>query len=164
MEEKKMVTLIRRCILLGLFFIALGSTSLAAGNLEELLKKAQIEYTRGDDGTIKIVVSYEGETTLIAAKERSFGNNSDSDLKLVYLYCVVLPARKEGQIPEAELKKIAELNDKMPVGKVSLSEDDGTIFYNSSFWLAGADEKTLATELYIAHMMRQELKKILEAF
>ncbi|MGA9363588.1 MAG: YbjN domain-containing protein [Bacteroidota bacterium] len=159
-----MVTLMRRCILVGLFFVVLGSTSFAAGSLEELLKKAQIEYTRGDDGTLKIVVSYEGETTLIAAKERSFGDNQDSELKLVYLYCVVLPGRKDGQLPAAELKKMAELNDKMPVGKVSLSEDDGTIFYNSSFWLATADEKTLATELYIAHMMRQELKKILVGF
>lgn len=159
-----MVTLIRRCIVVGLFFVALSSTSFAASSLEELLKEAQLEYTRSDDGTIRIVVSEGGETTLIYAKERSYGDNPNSDLKLVYLYCVVKPARKSGQVPEAQLKKMAELNDKMPVGKVSLNEDDGTIYYNSSFWLATADKKTLAAELYIAHLMRQELKKILDAF
>jgi hypothetical protein len=142
-----------------------ASAALAATSLETLLKDSGFDYTRTEQGTFRICVSAQNETTLIVAQETSVGKDSkNDDLKLVYLFCQVLEVPKDFKHPPAMLKKLAELNDKLLVGKLSVNEQNGNIFYNSSFWLRTADKTVLTNELSLGHFNRIQFRKELEPF
>ena len=66
--------------------------------------------------------------------------------ELVYLYTWILEVPAGYQHPPALLRKIAEINDRLFVGSVSLMED-GSIAYNSSFWLESATPDVLRWEV-----------------
>jgi hypothetical protein len=161
-----------RCRIIGLFV----ATAVAAGlfaammafaatpskSLEGLLKESGLDYVRTPEGAYKILVSVEGEATLVVALERALGESED--LKLVYLYCSVVEVPKGFKHPPAMLKKMAEVNDRLIVGKLGMSGDTGDVFYNSSFWLRTADSKILVMELALAHQLRAQLRKELLPF
>jgi len=153
-----------RNMLFILVLAVIGMQGAWAANIEDLLKKGDYTFKKADDGSFAVAVSWQEETSMIYIKESKYGEGNDDALRLAYLYCVVLPGRNNGNYPAAELKEIAEMNDKLSVGKVSIGGDDGTIYYISSFWLSNADEKTLTNELFIAHIARQQIKKVLTAY
>lgn len=131
----------------------------APATLEGLLKQGDFDYTQ-KDGKFKVIVSYKGETTLVVASEESLGN--DPGLRVAYLYCPVLEIPDGKKPTEAMLKKMAQLNDGMLVGKLSLNEN--YVLYCSSFWLTNADSETLGKELALAHMIRKAANKELAPF
>jgi hypothetical protein len=154
-----------RLVLLALLALALTANGLAQKGLEKLLKESKMDYTKMENGYYKIWVSYQGETSLVMANERTVGSDeSDPKLKICYLYCLLLPARTEGEPPRAFYKKMAELNDQMSIGRVGINEGDGVSYYTSSFWLYSANAGILTQELAVAHFSRLSLKKILEGF
>jgi hypothetical protein len=122
-----------------------------------LLKQADISYTITKGGHFKIPFTINEETTLVTAHVAKLG-----DYQLVYLYCVVrnLPDGRSAS-PEL-LRKIAELNDRMLVGKLSINGSN--VMYNSSFWLASATVDVLVSELMVAHFYRTTCAKEMEPF
>jgi hypothetical protein len=132
--------------------------------LERLLIATGLDYTRDKSGFFKVVVSVEGETTLIIASEASLGDGTNPDLKLATLVCPVVVVPKGFKHPAAMLKKIATANDAMLVGKLGVDPETGNVWYSSSFWLRTATAKVLTNELYIAHYLRADLRKELLPF
>lgn len=157
--------ILQKYILVALFLTTVSSSAIAQKSLKALLDSDsnRLDYVYDTERqSFRILVSDQGEASLIIAKEKSFGDD-DPNWKIVYLYCVVIEAPKGFKHPEAMLKRMAELNDNMLVGKVGITEE-GNIYYDSSFWLRTADASILRQELAIAHMLRIALKKELLPF
>lgn len=133
----------------------------AKANLVGLLKQAKLEYVEGE-GEYKIPVTIDGETSLLVARENALGNKDD--LKVVHVYTSVMDLPKDFKIPPAMLRRIAEMNDSMLIGKVSIDEKAQSVWFSSSFWLRTADQQTLMMELELAHWMRVNLRKELKPF
>jgi hypothetical protein len=130
-------------------------------NLEGLLKDAKIEYSPLDGGEFKIPVTIEEETVVVIAREGHIGDGTVPTLKLVHFYTLVTEVK--GAPPAAFLKKMAELNDGVYIGKVSLGADGG-VFYSSSLWLHQADADLVINELVLAFLQRQQMRKSLQPF
>jgi len=145
----------------GLVLAAAGGNALAAGSLKELLDKSGVKYIQQDTAFL-IPVSAEGETTMVTATEAALGELAE--LKLVYLFTPILEVPKGFKHPQPMLKKIAELNEKLLVGKLGLEADSGCLYFISSFWLRTADKTTVEIELAVAHVQRQSLRKELEPY
>ena len=78
------------------------------------------------------------------------------------LYAIVLELPDNYRMPEPVLQKMADLNNRLTLGKVD--RDGNYVFYKSSFLLRTTDVDSLALELVIAHVQRQKLKKELQPF
>jgi len=146
----------------GLLIAALASEALAAKDIESLLKASEMMYTKDKDGSFNVMVSIEGDASLVVVSETGFG--TEANMKLVYLWSLIKEVPKGYHHPPALLKKIAELNDQFVVGKVSVNAETGHVFYNSSFWLRTADAEVVVNELVLAHVLRQQAKKDLLPF
>jgi hypothetical protein len=59
---------------------------------------------------------------------------------------------------------LAEINDRLVIGRLSISGEEGHVWYSSSFWLATANSDVLLREMYIAHFLRSQLRKELLPF
>ena len=151
-----------RLVIAALLVAALASQAFAAKDIESLLKAAGMMYTKDKDGSFNVMVSIEGDASLVVVSETGFG--TEANMKLVYLWSVIKEVPTGYQHPAPLLKKTAELNDRFVVGKVSVSPATGNLYYNSSFWLRTADEKTMGKELIFAHVLRQQAKKELLPF
>jgi hypothetical protein len=159
-------------------FIALAAVGLAAAlgpsaaaapgtapvTLEGLLKASGLDYAKADEaeGVFKIVVTMDDETSLIIAQEAALSPDPDHRLGQVFTLVVRMP--EDVRPSQAMLKRMAELNDTLLVGKLGLGEN--SVFYISSFWLRNADGQTVMAEVALAHMIRsaarQELLPFLE--
>ena len=60
--------------------------------------------------------------------------------------------------PLAMLQRMAQINDDLLIGNVSLGTDSG-IRFNSSFWLPTADKQILVHYLLVTHYTRLHLRK-----
>lgn len=155
---------IRLAILLSSVFLCTGEV-LAQKSLEKLLKESKLDYTKGADGSFKVWVSYQGETSEIQLCERQIGqDDSDPKTRIAFLYSMILPPPEGRRHPPAMLKKVAELNDRITIGRIGISEENGGTYYNSSFWLSGATISILVHECAVAHFSRLEVRKILEGY
>ncbi|MEW6279089.1 MAG: YbjN domain-containing protein [Candidatus Eremiobacterota bacterium] len=134
----------------------------APSKLEELLKKAEIEYSPLDGGEFKIPVTIDNETVVVVAREGYIGDGTVETLKLIHFYTLVTEV-KGGNASAPFLKKMAEINDGIYIGKVSMGSDGG-IFYSSSLWLHQADPELLVNELVLAFIQRQQMRKSLQPF
>ncbi len=150
-------------LMLALALLTQGAQAQARKTLESLLKEAEIEYTAIEGGEFKIPVTLENETLVVIAKEVAIGDGTVDSLKLLHFYTLVVEVPKGGAMPAQMLKKMAEINDSIFVGKVSLAGDVG-VFYSSSMWLQNATAELLIQELVLAHIQRNQMKKTLQPF
>lgn len=147
-------------LLAGLAMLALlPSLAFGAPTLEALLQQGKIDAVKGENGIYKIPVEVEGETVMVIAEESRLGS---SDIRIVNLYALVLELPENYKMPEPMLQKMADLNNRLNIGKVY--REDNYIFYKSSFLLRTADADSLGVELVLAHAHRQALKKELQPF
>ena len=134
-----------------------------AKSLEDYLKEAQIEYTKLESGELKIPVTLDNDTVVVIAKEGAIGDGTVDSLKLFHFYTLVTEVPKGTPIPPEMLKKMAEINDQLLVGRVSLGSEN-LIFYSSSMWQTQATAELVIQELVLAHIQRGQAKKALDPF
>lgn len=156
---KGMLTLLLLALLNCAFTVQIEPLASVEALLDELgMPYAEVQ------GRYKVVVELEGSVSSVILQERAlFGQENEPDLGVIYLYTVVLEVPDGIRHPMSMLKKLAEINDNLLVGKVSLGRH-GTVFYNSSLPSRLADAKSLGLELVVAHMMRQGLHEQLAPF
>lgn len=144
----------RKAMRLALLVPVVCTCALAAGSteLEDLLKKLDLTYSTLEDGSYRILVEDDVDATFVNAKVVDF------KIKMVFLYCPVVLPPKDVVPPTNFYKKIAELNDEMIIGRLSLTPEGG-VFYSSSFWMNSAESGILALELVAAHELRLNLAK-----
>ena len=160
-----MIKTLLQIVIVGLLVILSSGDLMAQKSLEKLLKESKLDYTKSPDGSFKVWVSYQGETTEIIFTERNVGSDeSNPKTRIAYLYCFVLPAPQDGELAPAMLKKMAELNDRLTIGRIGINEQSGATYYNSSFWLSSATGAIVVQESALAHFTKLDLKKVLEAF
>jgi hypothetical protein len=140
-----------------------------AKGLEELLKEAHLDYsvTQGKGSpTYKVPVEYRGDTTMVYAREHTLGHTKAGDLKAIQLSCVLLLLDKGTEVPAAMTKRMAELNDRTMLGKISMGKlgEQTFIAYSTASWLQGLDPELLKFQLYITHQARLQLRKELEPY
>ena len=133
-----------------------------AKTLESLLKEAGFDYTKTKEGTCKIFVTAGEQSAMVYADEVALGEKKDT--KLIYLYCLAVEVPSGFKHPIGMLKKIAEINDGLMVGKLGISPDTGGVWYSSSLWLRTADADTLTSELALALFSVPEYRKELKPF
>ena len=104
--------------------------------LEGLLKEARIDYTHDQEGLYRITIEINGEATVIVARERPLykDQGTGKEVKLVLLWSNVAKLPEGFKPPLAMLQRMAQINDNLLIGNVSLGTDSG-IRFNSSFWL-----------------------------
>ena len=129
--------------------------------LEELLKQSKLDYTKTEGGIFKVVVTDNENTALVLADEVSLGDKGD--IKIARIMCQVVTVPKGFTYPTAMLKKIAETNDAMLIGKLGIAGDAG-VWYTSTFWLRNADSEILLNELALALYSVPEYRKELKPF
>lgn len=150
----------KKLFLAGLaLVILLPSLAFGAPTLEALLQQGKVDAVKGENGLYKIPVELEGETVMVFAEETRLGS---SDIRVVNLYALVVELPDNYQMPEPVLQKMADLNNRLTIGKVY--REGNYIFYKSSFLLRTADPDSLGVELVLAHIQRQTLKKELQPF
>ena len=93
-----------------------------ATDFENLLQKIELTHSKLDDGSYRILVAGDVDATFVNAQVL------DLEYKIVFLYCPVLVPPRDVVPPTAFYKKIAELNDEMIVGRLSLTPE-GAVFY-----------------------------------
>lgn len=148
---------------LSLLMLVQAAQAQAPKGLEDYLKEAQIEYTRLDSGELKIPVTLDNETVVVIGKEGAIGDGSVASLKLFHFYTLVTEVPKGTVIPPEMLKKMAEINDQLMVGRASLGSEN-LIFYSSSMWSLDATADLVIQELVLAHIQRAQMKKALDPF
>jgi hypothetical protein len=137
----------------------------AAPTLEGLLKKAGFDYAKTPEGAFKVIVEYKDETSIIYADEVSVGSDPKKpELRLVRLATAVANVPENFKHPAPMLKKIAVLNDTLLVGRLSVGEKEGDVWYGSTFWLRTADDVVTSNELFLAHFNRVAFRKELKPF
>lgn len=131
-----------------------------ATSLENLLKESGFKYEKADKFFLVPINDEEDRRIVVALSEVALGGKDE--LRLVSLF-VANPIVEAGARPSTELlRTLAELNDGLVVGKLSMGGDKGAVIYSSSFWLRGADKNTLTTECALAVItwgaMREKLR------
>lgn len=149
-------------IFIILFLTIFGSLVWASPSLKSLLDESGLPYIKRDTGWYYVPLSIEGETISFYFQETVLSDNAEADTKIVYFYSII--DRRSEQAPPALYKKIGELNEKLKVGKIGISEDGMSIYYISSFWLEEANPKTLGKELAVAFKTTLDLKDILNKY
>ncbi len=149
----------KRYLAVVLAALMLPSLAHAAPSLEVLLRQANIQAQKTEQGFYKIVVEGEEDTIIVFAKEGKLG---ETEISVVNIYAVALQMPKDFQPPQAMLKKMVALNDDLNYGKVI--QEGNMIFYKSTFLLQNADSHSLEIELQIAHVWRNELRRQLMPF
>lgn len=131
-------------------------------SLEDFLKEAEVEYTKLENGDLKIPVTLDNDTLVVIGKEGAIGDGSHESLKLFHFYTLVSEVPKGAAVPPEMLKKMAEINDQLLVGRLSLA--DNMVFYSSSMWSQHATAELVIQELVLAHIQRASMKKALDPF
>jgi len=128
-----------------------------------LIKAAELNSFKLDQGVYKVLISpgTTSEVVPVIIRETSFGATGPK-VALVFVRALKVP---DGfRHPAPMLKKIAEMNDRILIGRLSVNAKSGHIFYNSAFWLRSADKKTLIAELQIAFHMSKAIVRDLKPF
>jgi hypothetical protein len=133
--------------------------------VEGLLKKAGLDYAKTAGGAFKVIYEYKDETSVLYVDELSLSDDEKrDDAKVMRVSTLVLDAPDNFKHPTAMLKKIAVLHETLIIGKLSVDEKLGDVYYQSSFWLRKADEDVVNNEMSLAHFNRIEFKKELKPF
>lgn len=133
-----------------------------ANSLESLLKESGLDYVKTKDGDCKVLVSVGEQSIMVYAKEVSL--DAKEKYKLIYMYSLVVEVPTGFKHPQAMLKKIAEINDGLLVGKLGVNANDGNVWYSSSLWLRTADTESLISELIQALINVPDFRKEIKPF
>lgn len=129
-------------------------------SLEALLKEAEIDYTVDKDGGYKVMMS-DGENTCLLYVDE-VADKEDQNFRYMRTVSIVVQVPEGFKHPAAMLKKIAELNDTMILGRLGVSTETGNVYYRSTMWLRTADADQVAIELslplYLIPGYRKDLK------
>jgi hypothetical protein len=140
----------------------------AKGETEELLTKAKFDFKKIKDGVYRVVVEGRGELSAVILEERQAGwkDSGGKPMRYVYIWSQVLSFPADFKPPVGMLMRIAELNDKWPMGSIGISKDaEGmTVNRNFSAYLPELTAEQLTTFLYLCHNDRLFLRKDLGAF
>ena len=79
------------------------------------MQQGKIDAVKGGNGIYKIPVEVGGETVMVLAEESRLGS---SDIRIVNLYAPVLELPENYKMPEPMLQKMADLNNRLNIGKV----------------------------------------------
>lgn len=140
--------------LLLLLAMALPVQVSAQLSLEKVLQESKIDYMKTDrEGVLKIPSEIGDTQLIIYAYERTLFEDTEVKTVLVYFYTRLLSTPKNFKHPSGMLLTICQINDKLPTGRISVS-DDGDILYNSSLYLEKADRSTLIIEFYLAALAK----------
>lgn len=140
---------------------AAEDTSKPKDAIEALLKKAEVDYIPQKDGGYKVYANDENDKpVMMFIDENKIGDVEETKMATITEGIMALP---EGTKPSpALLKRIAEMNSEIAVGKIGLYNNG--ICYYSSFWLRGADEKTIGIELVLAAITKNRIIKELKPY
>jgi hypothetical protein len=164
---------VSRIVLAGCFLATLAATiakpaaaqppapATPMPSLDALLKGTGFDFTPREN-VFRVVVEADSETTMVIA--RLAGTPEKPHMQTVEVFTQILEVPQGFKHPAGMLKKIAEINDRLRWGRVSVDPERGNVYYSSSFWLRTADAQTLEGELYIAHFTRLDLRKELMPF
>ena len=144
-------------------FVQKAHAQPAAKTLESVLKESGLAYSK-NESVFRVYIENEGETTGVTMREVGIGDSPD--LKLIYMFATVLQMPKGTKAPAPLVKRLAQINNNLFVGKLSLEEgaEGGGVYYNSSLWLKTATGETLSTELFLSHFVRLQFAKELAPF
>jgi hypothetical protein len=139
-------------------------------SLEELLKDTGLAFSRREDGArgqVLYRVTFEagGEVSVIVVTEPkpwTWKYKDGSAVRPIASWSTVSPLPKDFRPPPAMLKKMAELNNRLPMGSVGLGAD--AIFHNNGFFRRNLDGETLLFYLASAHFDRLNCRKELLPF
>jgi hypothetical protein len=141
----------------------------AGDQLEAMLKQLDLTYKKVSPTTFKLVIEVQNEAVIIflEASKLSWKDRKGGDLELAVITSKIMgPIPKEFNPPSAMLLKVAEINDKLAFGSVSMSknkEGEWFVLRNLSFLLRGADTDVLFEYLRQAVIAR-DLRKQLQGF
>ncbi len=160
-----MKTKILSAAILLFAFIVMSSGNLFAQNtMDALLKKGGIDYTKTtQEGVIKFSVEIEDESIIMYAYERKIFEGSKAETNIMCFYTRALRTPEKFKYPHEMLLKLAKLNDDLPLGRVSIS-NDGDIYYSTTIYLDASDEKILYKEILFAFQVKGYVKETLSPF
>lgn len=150
-------------LLVSMLLLTQLANAQAKKSLEDFLKEAEIEYTKLENGELKIPVTLDNETVVVIGKEGAVGDGSVDSLRLFHFYTLVTEVPKGTPLPPEMLKKMAEINDQVLVGRVCLGSEN-LVFYSSSMWSQNATAELVIQELVLAHIQRASMKKALDPY
>jgi hypothetical protein len=143
----------------------------SGSQIESLLKQLDLTYKQVAPNTYKVVIELQNNETIIVMAEDKvlpWKDRKGQDIHLAMLSSRVLDMPKGFNPPAAMLLKIAEVNDRLFYGSVSISKNQNTgemsVWRNLSFLLRGADADSLLEYLRQAALTPRELRKDLQGF
>lgn len=119
--------------------------------LKGLLDQAELAYVESG-GAFRVAVG-DGKTEIsVVCGEQLLYEGEQGAVKLVWLFTPIfsLSEGRHEKPPLNLLRRIAELNDDLRPGSISVNERNGNVYYNSTFWLTTATPTILVDELSLA--------------
>ncbi len=142
-----------------------GQTAMAQGNsLTGLLDEAGFDYIERD-GIYKVILEGDERTvTVVCGEETMWEDDNGNPVKVVWLWTTILAVQEGFRHPPALLRRVANINDTMKPGNLSVNENNGNVYYNSAFWLDSATPQIMVDELLLAYFRQPELRKELAPY
>lgn len=114
------------------------------------------------DGKYTVVLSNDLNDVAISCGEGTmYTDPTGRPVKIIWLWTQLASLPDGVQPSPALLLKIAETNDGLRPGNVSLNPQNNKIYYNSALWLDTATPQTLYDELAYAFHRKTELQRVL---
>ncbi len=154
---------------LGWGFTA-GTAAAAPGDAtEKLLKEAKLDYKKTKEGVFRVVLETRAGTSVVVVEERkaAWKDNKGGEVLYVYVYTEVLTTAVDFKPPTGMLTKIAELNDRIIFGSLSLvknQDKSSSVFRNGTLFLKSLDAEQLEDLIQITHGARFSYQKELLPF
>lgn len=132
--------------------------------IAKILKTLNLPYTMMADSTYKVFIDLGVEASVIMLRQVELPANAGNVLKLTFVIARICDARENLENPPAQLKKIAEVNGRLVIGKLSIDSDNGAVYYTSQLWPSSLNASTLALEIGVAAQIGMELREMLCSF
>jgi hypothetical protein len=127
-------------------------------SLEGFLRQANLTFARNEQGVYKFTVEIGDNALVMYGREVTMGNDrSGTPVKIIYMWTMVMTLPEDFRPPAAMLRRMAQINDQIYIGKVGLAERAVTL--NTSFWLRTGDFRTFLDEILIANDSRNKIRK-----
>jgi hypothetical protein len=137
-------------------------------SLAEMLRETKFPFTEVKEGVYRVAVEVSGEVSMITIEQRTLNwkSRDGSPNLIASMYVQITPSLpKDFRVPPAMLMRMAELNDTLLFGGLSINgKEQKAVFYNSSLHLRTADSESLNEYLILAHSARLVAKKELTPF
>ncbi|MBX7168847.1 MAG: hypothetical protein K1X74_21100 [Pirellulales bacterium] len=138
--------------------------SQAIPSLESLLAANQLTFAQRD-GIYHVILTNDDHAVKVTCGEATmYHDPQQRPVKMVWLWTQIATIPKGAAPPAALLLKIAEINDGLRPGNISVNSESGGVYYNSSLWLDTTTPQVLYDELAYAFHRQAELRKLLLPF